>query len=141
MTGLTHRPASDADVPLLAALNQQLIEDEGAETALDRAGLEARLRGWLSGAYRAVVFEVESRPVGYALFRPDEDGFYLRHFLIERGERRKGFGRGAVAILLERVFPLGIRIALEVLDGNPAGLAFWRAVGFRERARTLVLHT
>ncbi len=141
MAGLTHRAATEDDVALLAALNEQLIADEGADTALDRAGLEARMRAWLRGEYRAVVFEAESGPVGYALYRPDEAGVYLRHFVIERSARRKGLGREAVAILRGRVLPKGVRVALEVLVPNRAGLAFWRAVGFREHARVFVART
>ncbi|MGH7288270.1 MAG: GNAT family N-acetyltransferase [Myxococcota bacterium] len=135
------RFANAADLPLLAALNEQLIEDERAETRLDPAGLEARMRGWLAAEYRAVLFEADGGVVGYALFRPDEQGVYLRHFFIARDQRRRGLGRRAVALLLERVFPRRSRVSLQVLNHNAAGLAFWRAVGLADSAQTLVTWT
>ena len=132
------RPATGADLPLLAAWNEELIEDERGDTCLDRSSLETRMRGWLANEYRAVLFENDGRAVGCALFRPDEAGVYLRHFFIARDRRRQGLGRGAVALLLARVFPRGARVSLQVLNQNAAGLAFWRALGFADSAQTLV---
>ena len=41
--------------------------------------------------------------------------------------------------LLEEMLLIANRIRLEVLVGNQAGRAFWRAVGFKEYAVTLEL--
>jgi len=46
------RDASAADTPLLAQLNRQLIEDEGAANPMSLAELEARMREWLASAGR-----------------------------------------------------------------------------------------
>jgi GNAT superfamily N-acetyltransferase len=135
------RFAGEADLPLLAAWNEQLIEDERAVTRLDRAGLEARMRVWIAAEYRAVLFEEAGQPVGYALFRPDEAGVYLRQFFVARERRRRGLGRRAVGLLLEYAFPRGCRVSLQVLNQNAAGLAFWRALGFADSAQTLVAWT
>jgi ribosomal protein S18 acetylase RimI-like enzyme len=135
------RPATTADLPLLAAWNEELIQDERADTRLDRSGLETRMRDWLANEYRAVLFENDGRAVGYALFRPDEAGVYLRQFFIARDRRRHGLGRSAVALLLAHVFPRGARVSLQVLNQNVNGLAFWRAVGFADSAQTLVAWT
>jgi hypothetical protein len=78
---MEYRAATAGDIPLLAAFNKELIEDERADTLLDLHALECRMRGWLTGDYRAVVFEVERKPIGYALFRPDEQGLHLRQVL------------------------------------------------------------
>jgi len=79
--------------------------------------------------------------VGYALYRLDDAGVYLRHFFIAREQRRRGLGRCAVALLLERVAPRGSRVSLQVLNHNAAALAFWRAIGFADSAQTLVTWT
>ena len=135
------RFAGSADLPLLAAWNEQLIEDERADTRLDRPGLEARMRGWLAAGSRAVIFELDGHGVGYALFRPDEPGIQLRHFFIARERRRRGLGRQAVVLLRERVLPRECRVSLQVLNHNAVGLAFWRAVGFIDSAQTLTALT
>jgi len=118
-------------------MNARLIRDERARTDLDRAGLESRMRGWLDDAYSAVLFERETRPVAYALYREDAHGVYLRQFFVQPEERRCGLGRAAVEALRADVWPQGARITLEVLRHNADGLAFWRAIGFTEYAITL----
>ena len=135
---MRHRAASTADLPLLGAWNQELIEDERADTALDLAQLEQRMRSWLADSYHAVIFETDDGPIGYALHRPDESGICLRQFYVARTCRRRGLGREAVRLLLREVFPRGARVSLEVLDRNEAALAFWRAMGFRTHAQTLI---
>ena len=46
--------------------------------------------------------------------------------------RRQGVGRSAVEILRKEVWPPGIRLTVEVLCENMAGVAFWRSVGYRD---------
>jgi hypothetical protein len=72
------RTATDADLPLLAPWNRELIEDEGADNPTTVLQLALRLRGWLAADYSAVIFEQAGAPVAYALFVPDEGGIYLR---------------------------------------------------------------
>jgi ribosomal protein S18 acetylase RimI-like enzyme len=132
------RAATAADLPRLAAWNRELIADEGADTKLDLAGLEARMRRWLAGDYRALILEVDAGPAGYALYRHDEDGVHLRQLYVARPLRRLGIGREAVRRLLADEFPRGARVWLQVLEQNATGLAFWRALGFRPHARTLL---
>ena len=112
------RSANDADLPLLASWNQELIEDERADNSMSRVQLEARLRGWLAGAYRAVIFEEQREPVAYALFCPDEGGIYLRQFFVSRAQRRRGIGREALRLFRERCVPPGAALSLEVLVHN-----------------------
>ena len=55
---MTFRLATLNDCPLLAAMNRQLLEDEGHRNRfMTVLQLEERMRGWLSGEYRAVIFE------------------------------------------------------------------------------------
>jgi ribosomal protein S18 acetylase RimI-like enzyme len=127
-----------ADLPQLVIWNEQLIEDENAPYRIGRPALASRMEGWLAADYRAVVFVVKGRDVGYALFRPEDDGFYLRQFVIDRDARRRGYGKQAIAVLMKQGFGPGSRVKLEVLNENSVGLAFWRALGFENVAQTLV---
>jgi ribosomal protein S18 acetylase RimI-like enzyme len=128
------RYASDEDVPLLAELNHQLIEDERSSNTMSVSELSDRMRVWLQSEYRAVIFDRHSEPVAYALFRPSEEGLYLRQFFVSRSHRRQGVGRRAIELLREQVVPYGQALSLEVLVHNEEGSAFWRALGFRKHA-------
>ncbi|MCB0015402.1 MAG: hypothetical protein KDE34_25980, partial [Anaerolineales bacterium] len=79
MTELQWRSPTPADIPLLAAMNQQLIRAEGHRNPMTLAQLEERMAGFLAGAYQAAIFVAEG-PVGYALWRPEPDHVYLRQF-------------------------------------------------------------
>ena len=131
---MTLREASEADVPLLARLNRQLIEDERSPNPMSVAQLDSRIRRWLDANYRAIIFERDSETLAYALFRPDEAGIYLRQFFVCREHRRRGVGRRAFKLLRENVVPPGQSLSLEVLVHNEASLAFWRSLGLREHA-------
>ena len=67
---MEHRFATEADLDRLAAWNRELIEDERADNPMDQPALRERMRGWLAGEYRAVLFEEGGEPVAYALYRP-----------------------------------------------------------------------
>ena len=131
------RAATPADAPALAALNQQLIRDEGHRSRMTLVELEERMAEWLTGEYRGVLFADGERVVGYALFRFDPDFVYLRQFFVCPEDRRRGIGRSAITWLREHAWRGTARVRLDVLVGNPIGAAFWRAVGFREYCITL----
>ena len=131
--------AEAGDVPKLASMNHELIEDEGHRNPMTLPELEARLRVWLAGAYMATVFERDDLVVGYALWRDKRDVVSLRHFFVARACRRQGVGREAMRLLLDEVFAAGKRVRVEALVGNETALAFWRAAGFRDYAVTLEL--
>jgi GNAT superfamily N-acetyltransferase len=131
------RLATATDAAALAVLNQQLIRDEGHRNRMTLAELEERMTGWLASEYRAALFVDGGRVVGYALFRFDSEFVYLRQFFVCPEERRRGVGRAAIAWLRDQVWRGAGRVRLEVLAGNRSGLAFWRAVGFREYCVTL----
>jgi len=120
-------------------MNSRLIRDEGHRNPLTLPELEERMRQWLiTGEYEAVLFG-RPQPVAYALFRRDGDSIHLRQFFVERESRRKGIGRTAFAILTRDHWPVGMRIAIDVLVDNDAGRAFWSHLGFREYALTMQL--
>jgi len=133
---MEYRTTGEADLPLLAELNQQLIHDEGHSTSMSVAELENRMRAWLVRAYTAVLFLSEGTVVGYALYRSDDAGIFLRQFFICRDERRKSHGRAAMDLLFGRVWPAGSTVTLEALCANQVAIDFWRALGFEDYALT-----
>jgi predicted acetyltransferase len=134
---VNHRFASIEDCSMLAELNQQLLEDEGHRTRKSISELKKRMEEWLTGDYKAVIFERGGKVVGYALYRPDPEQIYLRQHFIVRGLRRRGFGREAVRILRDRVWPKDTRLTVDVLVTNSSALQFWRAAGYRDYCLTL----
>ena len=90
------RQAGMSDIPVLAQLNRQLIEDECHRNPMDEKQLADRMRRWLKSDYDAALFETDGRIVAYALYRQHEyDGILLRHFFVARDARRKGVGTQA----------------------------------------------
>ena len=134
---MTFRSGTMDDSPLLAQLNQQLIQDEGHRNRMTLTELERRMRGWLTNEYRAVLYEDGGEVVAYALFREQEQEIYLRQLLVVPDRRRQGIGRRAVEILRSQVWPKTKRLTVDVLVTNHSALAFWRAVGYQDYALTL----
>ncbi len=130
---LEWRRATLGDCPVLAELNHQLIRDEGHRNKMDVAELEQRMRAWLQSAeFTAIIFELSSEVVAYALYRESEEGIYLRQLFVIRTRRREGLGRQTLAILRGKIWPKSKRLAVEVLTQNTAAIAFWRALGYRD---------
>jgi GNAT superfamily N-acetyltransferase len=133
---LAWRNASDDDLPLLAEWNHQLIRDEGHRNPMNVAELAERMKKWLRGEYRAIVFS-EADPVAYALFKQDDALIYLRQLFVRQDRRRAGIGRSAVEILRREIWPSNVRLTVDVLCQNRGGVAFWRSVGYRDYSLTL----
>jgi GNAT superfamily N-acetyltransferase len=134
---MEYRRATDADLMLLTLMNRQLIEDEGHSNPMNDAQLAQRMRGWLKGEYKCVIFENEGEPLAYAIYRRDPGLIYLRQFFVARPHRRRGIGRRAMEILMNEIWPSDDRIVVEVLCCNTAGHAFWRAMGFADTSVTM----
>ena len=133
---LEWRNASEGDLALLAEWNHQLIRDEGHRNPMNVAELAERMKEWLHGEYRAILFS-ESEPVAYALFKQDGALIHLRQLFVRRDRRRAGIGRRAVEILRREIWPSGVRLSVDVLCQNHGGIAFWRNVGYRDYCLTL----
>lgn len=136
---MKYRLANNADLPLLAGMNAQLIQDEGHRNPMDLGQLEMRMKNWLDSIYQAVIFEENGVVVGYVLYRDADGGWegkskgvYLRQFFVVREHRRKGIGTAAFELLRSQLLGDGCRITLETLTGNKAAQVFWQAIGFRE---------
>lgn len=128
--------ATDSDIYLLAEWNFQLIRDERHGNAMTLEQLLDRMRKWLKGEYRAVIFS-DTEPVAYALFKSEVELIHLRQFFIRRDRRREGIGRSAIEILRHEIWPSGVRLTVDVLCRNEGGIAFWRSVGYRDYCLTL----
>jgi len=101
------------------------------------AELEQRMRGWLAGEYRAVLFEEGGAVVAYALFREQSEEIYLRQLFVVPHRRSQGIGRRAVEILRSQVWPRTKRLTVDVLVVNKRGVAFWRQVGYTDYCLSL----
>ncbi len=131
------RAATAADLPDLARMNRELIEDERSPNPMSLAQLQARMQGWLAGEYQVEFFEAEGSVVGYAAYRLRPDGLfpgatvaYVRQFFIARASRGLGLGRRAFERLAGERFPPGCLIEVDVLTLNPGGQRFWERLGF-----------
>lgn len=125
--------AKSSDVDLLAQLNRQLDEDEPHTYPLPLPALTERMTRWIGeGEYDVLLFRDADQLIGYAVWRADEHGSYLRHFFICRDQRRQGWGRVAMQLLCRDVFPKDRPVNIDATIGNKAGIAFWHAIGFQE---------
>lgn len=125
--------ANITEVDLLAQLNRQLDEDEPHPYPLPLSVLTERMARWIGeGEYDVLVFRCEGQPIGYAAWRADEHGTYLRHFFICRDQRRQGWGRAAVQLLCRDVFPKDRPVNIDAAVANKQGIAFWHAIGFED---------
>ncbi|HEX8392881.1 MAG TPA: GNAT family N-acetyltransferase [Longimicrobium sp.] len=133
---MEYRNAVQADVPLLAEINRQLIEDEWEGTSMSIQRLEQRMSRWLEdGDYRAILFLENGATVAYSLVSVDEDdSAFIRHFFVLREHRGAGVGRRAMQTLLRDIIPPTARVTLDVLASNAGGHQFWKSVGFRDYA-------
>lgn len=145
-SSVTLRPATLDDIPLLARMNRQLIEDEGSRNPMVEAALAERMRDWLAGAYSAVLFMRGNAIAGYAVYQvrhdeyyPEQRYVYLRQLYVLREARRQGVGRAAFGLLREECFPPHVPVMLDVLEHNATGRAFWVALGFRPYVTTMLL--
>ncbi|MDO8544974.1 MAG: GNAT family N-acetyltransferase [Opitutaceae bacterium] len=133
---LSWRDASEADLELLAEWNHQLIRDEGHRNPMTKDELRGRMKKWLEGEYRAVIFS-DSEPVAYALFKTESELVYLRQLFVRKERRRAGVGRSAMQLLQREIWPTGVRLTVDVLCANHGAIAFWRSVGYRDYCLTL----
>ena len=129
---MTFRRATLDDCAVLAELNHQLIRDEGHRNPMTVPELERRMKSWLATEYTAVLFENSGALVAYAMYAEQPERIYLRQLFVVRDHRRQGIGRQAMEILRSKIWPKDKRLTVEVLVGNTAAVAFWRAVGYRD---------
>lgn len=134
---LSIRPATSADLPLIAQFIRDLAEYEklAHEVRFDEAVLEDRLFGARPYA-EVLIGEIDGAPQGFALFfhnfstfegRP---GVYLEDLFVRPEARGSGLGKMLLAqlavIALERDCA---RVEWSVLDWNDPAIAFYKSLG------------
>ena len=133
------RPASAADLPLIAQLIRDLAEYErlAHEVRFDDDVLNAKLFGPRPYA-EVVIGEIDGHPQGFALFfhnfstfegRP---GIYLEDLFVRPEARGSGLGKA----LLSHLAALAVerdcaRLEWSVLDWNEPAIGFYKNLGAR----------
>lgn len=133
------RPASAADLPLIAQLIRDLAEYErlAHEVRFDDEVLRAKLFGPRPYA-EVVIGEIDGKPQGFALFfhnfstfegRP---GIYLEDLFVRPEARGSGLGKA----LLSHLAALAVerdcaRLEWSVLDWNEPAIGFYKKLGAR----------
>ena len=136
---LSIRPATPADLPLIAELIRELAEYEklAHEVRFDEAVLAAKLFGARPYA-EVVIGELSGIPQGFALFfhnfstfegRP---GIYLEDLFVRPSARGSGLGKALLAHLAALAVERDCaRLEWSVLDWNAPAIGFYQALGAR----------
>ena len=134
---LSIRPATSADLPLIAQFIRDLAEYEklAHEVRFDEAVLEDRLFGVRPYA-EVLIGEVDGSAQGFALFfhnfstfegRP---GVYLEDLFVRPEARGSGLGKALLAALAQIAVERDCaRLEWSVLDWNEPSIAFYKKLG------------
>jgi GNAT superfamily N-acetyltransferase len=134
---LSIRPATFADLPLIAQFIRDLAEYErlGNEVRFDEAALGDRLFGERPYA-EVLIGEIDGVPQGFALFFHNfstfegKPGVYLEDLFVRPEARGSGLGKA----LLKRLAEIAVerdcaRLEYWVLDWNEPSIAFYKSLG------------
>ena len=136
---LTIRPATQADLPLIARLIRDLADYErlASEVRFDEAVLGEKLFGARPYA-EVLIGELDGEPQGFALFFHNfstfegKPGIYLEDLFVRPAARGSGLGKALLAKLaaltLERDCA---RLEWSVLDWNEPAIGFYQKLGAR----------
>lgn len=146
MTASPLRRARRADLPALAALWSELVEQHAtldaafALRAGAAAALEAELARELDDADHALfVSDADGVPVGFCAVQVQHGPAVavemhraeITELVVARSARRAGRGRALAEAALAWARERGAaRVEVRVAARNPSGQAFWRSVGF-----------
>lgn len=131
------RPAVPGDTDLIVGFIRALAEYErlGDEVRLNRGILHDHLFGARPMA-EVLIAELDSRPVGFALFfhsfstfegRP---GIYLEDLFVDPAARGSGVGKALLGALARLAIDRGCaRLEWSVLDWNAPAIAFYQSLG------------
>lgn len=133
------RPATPADLPLIAGLIRDLAEYEklAHEVRFDEVKLGEKLFGPRPYA-EVVIGELDGTPQGFALFfhnfstfegRP---GIYLEDLFVRPAARGSGLGKALLAHLAQLCATRDCaRLEWSVLDWNEPSIGFYKSLGAR----------
>jgi len=122
------RPATDGDLPVLAALHRGAFEEAWSADAFGSLLVA-------SSAFAILALEDE-RPAGFILARTAASEAEIVSIAVAAGLRCKGIGRGLIAAAAKKAHAAGAKsIFLEVGQDNEAARALYEGWGFREVGR------
>jgi GNAT superfamily N-acetyltransferase len=136
---LSIRPATPADLPLIARLIRALAEYEklAGEVRFDEAVLGDKLFGARPYA-EVLIGEVDGSPRGFALFFHNfstfegKPGIYLEDLFVMPEARGAGLGKALLAELARLTVERDCaRLEWAVLDWNAPAIGFYQALGAR----------
>lgn len=150
--GLSIRPATPADVPLILALVRELAEYERApdQCHATEAALGATLFPPATGGERpqaeVVIAELDGAAVGFALWFHNYStwearrGLYLEDLFVRPAARGRGVGRALLEHLAGVALARGCgRFEWSVLDWNAPAIGFYEALGARAMAEWRIM--
>jgi GNAT superfamily N-acetyltransferase len=141
------RPAEPADIGLIFSLIVELAEYERArEQVTGNTELLARALFGDAPSAEALIAEVDSEPVGFALFHGSfstwecRAGLWLEDLYVPPEHRRSGVGAALLARVAEIAVERGCaRLEWAALDWNEPALGFYEKLG-AERLGEWVMH-
>ncbi|MDZ3833732.1 MAG: GNAT family N-acetyltransferase [Sphingopyxis sp.] len=136
---LSIRPATSADLPLVAQFIRDLAEYEKLSQAVrfDEAALGDKLFGPRPYA-EVVIGEIDGAPQGFALFFHNfstfegRAGIYLEDLFVRPEARGSGLGKALLAHLAQLCVARDCaRLEWSVLDWNAPSIGFYKSLGAR----------
>lgn len=146
-TTITIRPAEPPDVQLIFSLIVELAEYERArEQVTGSPELLARALFGPEPSAEALIAELDSRPVGFALYHGSfstwecRPGLWLEDLYVPPEHRRSGVGAALLAAVAAIAVKRGCaRLEWAALDWNTPALDFYERLG-AERLGAWVMH-
>ena len=144
---LSIRPATAADLPLIAALIRELAEYEhlAHELRFDEPALGEHLFGARPAA-EALIGMIDGEPQGFALFFPTfstfegKPGIWLEDLFVRPAARGKGLGKALLLSVAKLAVERGCaRYEWSVLDWNEPSIRFYKALGARQMAEWQIM--
>jgi GNAT superfamily N-acetyltransferase len=136
---LSIRPATSADLPLIAQFIRDLADYEklAHEVRFDEAVMGEKLFGTRPYA-EVIIGEIDGAPQGFALFFHNfstfegKPGVYLEDLFVRPAARGSGLGKA----LLSRLAAIAVerdcaRLEWSVLDWNEPAIGFYKKLGAR----------
>ena len=138
---VTVHKATQADVPTIAALAQQLAAYEGESSLCDAAAITALLKQQTEPVCYLVVAKVEIQVIGFAMYYPGYDlssnsyGFHIGDIVIDAHWRRKGIGHELLSFIATQALKDERDwMSLTVLQNNEDAAQFYHSLGFQSVA-------
>lgn len=141
LAGISLRPATEADLPFLAALYADTRSGELAAVPWSDADRTAFLQTQFEAQHRHYhehypgaefdIIERAGRPIGRLYLHRTPAEHRLMDIALIAAERNQGIGGALMQDLLAKADRLGLPVRLHVERSNPA-YGFYRRLGFRD---------